>query len=76
MAVLGLIWREQSWLADGIYPTLRKVDLLDGVFCFFGVEEGLTFVTTEGDEVKLVGMVEAFEARWHCGSSSLHPTLR
>jgi hypothetical protein len=24
MTVLWLIWREQSWLADGIHPTLRK----------------------------------------------------
>ena len=50
-------------------------ELLDGVFCFFGVEEGLTFVTTEGDEVKLVGLVEASEARWHGGAGGLHPTL-
>ncbi len=36
----------------------------------------LTLVTTEGDEVKLVGLLEAFQARWHGGMSSLHPTLR
>ncbi len=51
-------------------------DLLEGVFCFFGVEEGLALVTTEGDEVELVGLLEAFEARWHGGARSLHPTLR
>ena len=51
-------------------------DLLDGVFCFFGVEEGLALVTTEGDEVELVGLLETFEARWHGGAGSLHPTLR
>jgi hypothetical protein len=50
--------------------------LLDGVFCFFGVEEGLALVTTEGDEVELVGLLETFEARWHGGAGSLHPTLR
>jgi hypothetical protein len=61
----------ESLLFTGLFK-----DLLDGVFCFFGVEEGLAFVTTEGDEVKLVGLVEASEARWHGGSSSLHPTLR
>jgi hypothetical protein len=51
-------------------------DLLDGVFCFFGAEEGLALVTTEGDEVELVGLLEAFQAGWHGGASSLHPTLR
>src|ERR1700716_3701748 len=51
-------------------------DLLDGVFCFFCVKEGLALVTTEGDEVELVGLLEAFQARWHGGASSLHPTLR
>jgi len=61
----------ESLLFAGLFE-----DLLDGVFCFFGVEERLTFVTTEGDEVKLVGLVEAFEAGWHGDSSSLHPTLR
>jgi hypothetical protein len=51
-------------------------DLLDCVFCFVGVEEGLTLVTTEGDEVELFGLLEAFEAGGHGGTSSLHPTLR
>src|ERR1700716_21779 len=51
-------------------------DLLEGVFCFFCVKEGLALVTTEGDEVELVGLLEAFQARWHGGASSLHPTLR
>src|SRR4030088_832324 len=31
---------------------------------------------TAGDEVELVGLLEAFQARWHGGASSLHPTLR
>jgi hypothetical protein len=61
----------ESLLFTGLFE-----DLLDGVFCFCCVEEGLAFVTTECDEVKLVGLVEASEARWHGGSSSLHPTLR
>jgi hypothetical protein len=39
-------------------------------------EEGLALVTTEGDEVKLFGLLEAFQALWHGGRSSLHPTLR
>ena len=51
-------------------------DLLESVFRSGGLEEGLSVVTTEGDEVKLVGLLEAFEARWHGGASSLHPTLR
>ena len=51
-------------------------DLLDYVFCFVGVEQGLTLVTTEGDEVELIGLLEAFEAGGHGGTSSLHPTLR
>jgi hypothetical protein len=33
-------------------------------------------VTTEGDEVELVGLLEAFEARWLGGAGGLHPTLR
>jgi hypothetical protein len=40
-------------------------DLLDYVFCFVGVEQGLTLVTTEGDEVELFGLLEAFEAGGH-----------
>jgi hypothetical protein len=36
----------------------------------------LALVTTEGDEVELVGLLEAFQARWHGSASSLHPTLR
>jgi hypothetical protein len=51
-------------------------DLLDYIFCFVGVEQGLTLVTTEGDEVELFGLLEAFEAGGHGGTSSLHPTLR
>src|SRR5258705_12068810 len=51
-------------------------DLLEGVFCFFGAEEGLALVTTEGDEVELLRLLEALQARWHGGASSLHPTLR
>jgi hypothetical protein len=51
-------------------------DLLDGVFCFFGAEEGLALVTTEGDEVMLFGLLEAFQAHWQGSTSSLHPTLR
>lgn len=35
-------------------------DLLDCIFCFSGVEEGLTLVATEGDEVELPGLLEAF----------------
>ena len=31
----------------------------DGVFCFGGVEEGLTLVTTEGDEVGVLCLVVA-----------------
>ena len=51
-------------------------NLLNDVFCCFATEEGLALVTTEGDEVKLFGLLEAFQARWHGGRSSLHPTLR
>ena len=51
-------------------------DLEDGFFGFRGLEEGLTLVTTEGDEVGVAGLLEAFEACGHGGSSSLHPTLR
>jgi hypothetical protein len=40
-------------------------DLLDYVFCFVGVEQGLTLVTTEGDEVELLGLLEAFETGGH-----------
>jgi hypothetical protein len=40
------------------------------------VEEGLTFVTAEGDEVEVFGLLVAFEAGGHGGTSSLHPTLR
>src|SRR5260370_1048591 len=45
-------------------------------FCCWGVEEGLALVATEGDEVELLGLLEAFQAGWHGGTSSLHPTLR
>jgi hypothetical protein len=51
-------------------------DSLDYVFCFNGAEERLTLVTTEGDEVELLGLLEAFQAGGHGGTSSLHPTLR
>src|SRR5258705_1473033 len=51
-------------------------DLLEGVFCFFRAEEGVALVTTEGDEVELLRLLEALQARWHGGASSLHPTLR
>jgi hypothetical protein len=36
------------------------------------VEEGLTLVATEGDEVEVVGLLVAFEAGGHGGTSSLH----
>jgi hypothetical protein len=51
-------------------------DLLDCVFCCVGLEEGLTFVTAEGDEVELFGLLVASEAGEHGGASSLRPTLR
>jgi hypothetical protein len=47
-------------------------DLLNRVFCLWGVEEGLTLIATEGDEVELLGLLEAFQALWHGGTSSLH----
>src|SRR5205823_1217111 len=74
MDVLG--HKDVGGYAESVLFTGFFEDLLDGVFWFFGMEEGLTFVTAEGDEVKLVGLVETSEARWHGGSSSLHPTLR
>ena len=56
-------------------PPFAK-DAKDGAPGCFATEEGLALVTTEGDEVKLFGLLEAFQARWHGGTSSLHPTLR
>ena len=51
-------------------------DLLDAVFCGVGFEEGVSKVTTEGDEVEVPRLLVAPEAGWHGGTSSLHPTLR
>jgi hypothetical protein len=52
-------------------------DLLDYVFCFVGVEQGLTLVTTEGDEVELFGLLEAFEAGGHGGTQfTSHPSQK
>lgn len=34
-------------------------DLLGGVFCGFGFEEGLAAVTTERDEVEVLGLLVA-----------------
>ncbi len=53
-------------------------DLLEGVFCGGSLEEGLSVVTTEGDEVELVGLLEAFEARWHewCEQFTSHPSQK
>jgi hypothetical protein len=36
------------------------------------MKEGLTLVATEGDEVEVVGLLIAFEAGGHGGTSSLH----
>lgn len=33
-------------------------------------------ITTEGDEVKVLGLLVTLEAGGHGGASSLHPTLR
>lgn len=49
---------------------------LDDVFCFGALEERLAFVATEGDEMKLLGLLEALEAGRHGCASSVHPTLR
>ncbi len=62
--------------AEALLFTDLFEDLLDCVFCCWGVEEGLALVATEGDEVELLGLLEAFQAGWHGGTSSLHPTLR
>jgi hypothetical protein len=42
----------------------------------WGVEEGLTLIATEGDEVRVFRLLEALQAGRHRGTSSLHPTLR
>ena len=47
-------------------------DLQEGVFCCGGVEEGVTLVATEGDEVEVLALLIAFEAGGHGGTSSLH----
>ena len=36
------------------------------------MEEGLTLVATEGDEVEVLGLLVTFEAGGHGGTSSLH----
>ena len=51
-------------------------DSLGGVFGGVGLEEGLAAVTAEGDEMEVSSFLVTFEARWHGGASSLHPTLR
>ena len=57
----------EALLSAGLFK-----DLLDCVFCCCGVEEGLTLVATEGDEVEVFGLLVAFEAGGHGGTSSLH----
>jgi hypothetical protein len=47
-------------------------DVLGEVLCFGGGEEGLALVATEGEEVKLFGVLVAYKAGWHDGVSSLH----
>jgi hypothetical protein len=74
---MDVLWHENvGGYAKALLFAGLLEDLLDGVFCFFGVEEGLALVTTEGDEVELLGLLETLQARWHGGASSLHPTLR
>lgn len=41
---------EEALLSAGLFE-----DLLDGVFCCGGGEEGLTLGATEGDEVEVLG---------------------
>src|SRR5882724_7629884 len=74
MDVLG--YEDVGGYAEALLFAGLFEDLLYGVFCGGSLEEGLPFVTTEGDDVELVGLLETFEARWHGGASSLHPTLR
>lgn len=57
---------------ETLLPAGLFEDLLNGVFCCGGVEEGLTLVATEGDEVEVVGLLVTFEAGGHGGTSSLH----
>jgi hypothetical protein len=40
-------------------------DLFQDVFWFGGCQMRKAAVTTEGDEVKLAGVLAAFEAQWH-----------
>jgi hypothetical protein len=51
-------------------------NLLGDVFCGGSFEEGLSEVTTEGDEVEVPHLLVALEAGGYGGASSLHPTLR
>jgi hypothetical protein len=51
-------------------------DYLNDVFGGVGLKEGLTVVTTEGDEMEIPSLLVTFEARWHGCARSLHPTLR
>jgi hypothetical protein len=62
MTVLWLVWKKAKAGWDDVGGDAEALlfaglfeDLLDGVFCFFGVEGGLALVTTEGDEVELLG---------------------
>jgi hypothetical protein len=72
-----VLWHEDI---GGYAEALLSAGLFEGLFdCvlgFVGVEKGLTLVTAEGDEVELLGLLEASEAGGHGGMSSLHPTLR
>jgi hypothetical protein len=46
--------------AKALLPSDLFEDGVKSVFCAFGVEEGLAAVTTEGDEVEVFGLLEAF----------------
>jgi hypothetical protein len=57
---------------EALLPARLFQESLDGVFYLGSVQEGLTFVATEGDEVEVAGLLKAFEARWHGGGRSLY----
>jgi hypothetical protein len=50
---------------ERVFPADLFEDLLDGVLGLGGVEERLTLVTTEGEEVGLTGVLVAFESVGH-----------
>lgn len=50
-----------------LFPCLFE-DFLEGISGFFCVQDEGVTMTADGDEVKVTGLLESFEAGWHDGS--------